>query len=121
MIRFMKRRTVVKTTSYTVSPNKGDFSGSVFTTRGALGAVVFTLPNPTMALAECLYTFIGIADQNLTVAAPAGKVVAFNNAAATSLAATTAGQKIGAVIQAQCDGVSWILQGDTLGVAYTVA
>jgi hypothetical protein len=121
MIRFFKRRTVAKTSSYTVSPNKGDFSGSIFTTRGAGAAVTFTLPTPTAALADYHYTFMNVAGQNLIVSAGAGKAVAFNNAAATSLAASTAGQLIGAVIQAQCDGTSWILTGDTLGVTYTVA
>ena len=121
MIRLLKRRLVPKTTSYTVSPAKGDFSGSIFTTRGAVGAIVFTLPSPQPSLAETFYDFINIVDQNMTVAAPAGKVLTFNNAAAASVAALTAGQKIGAIISAYCDGVSWVVVGGTVGATYTVA
>lgn len=121
MIRYFKRRTIAKTGNYSINPNKGDFSGTIFTNRGAGAGVTFTLPNPTPALAETHYRFVGVADQTFTVAAPAGKAVAFNNAAATSLAASTAGQKIGAVIEAFCDGTSWLLTGAAAGVTYTVA
>lgn len=121
MIRFHKRRLVPKTANYAVHPNKGDYSGTIFTNRGATGAVTFTLPSPTPALAESLYDFLGVADQTFTVAAPTGKILTFNNATATSVAASTAGQKIGAAISAYCDGVAWIVTGRSVGVTYTVA
>src|SRR5262245_47078456 len=121
MIRFQKRRLVAKTANYSVNPGKGDFSGSIFTNRGATGAVTFTLPNPNAGLAETLYDSLSVVDQTLTVAAPTGKVLTFNNAAATSVAASTAGQKIGAAVSAYCDGVSWVVTGRTVGVTYTVA
>lgn len=121
MIRYLKRRVVAKTANYTVSPAKGDFSGSIFTTRGAGSGVTFTLPTPNAGLIETIYEFVGIADQNMIVSAGANKAVTFNNATATSLAAQTSGQKIGARITALCDGTSWILSGETSGVTYTVA
>jgi hypothetical protein len=42
----------------------------VFTNRGAVGAVTFTLPAAAPALAGVFYEFLGIADQSITVATP---------------------------------------------------
>lgn len=109
------------TASYTIKHMQPDRPGNVFTNRGATGAVTFTLPAPVAQLAGVSYDFYGVADQNLIVSAGAGKGVAFNNAACASLAAQTGNQKIGAHIFAYCDGTSWILLGDTVGVTYTVA
>jgi hypothetical protein len=120
----LKLNLVVKTADYTVvapTATLGDPSGTQFTTRGAGGAVNFTLPAPSVALIGCTYEFHNTVDQNMTVTAGAGKAVTFNNAAAASLAASTAGQKIGAHIKAVCDGTSWHLIGDRIGVTYTVA
>src|SRR5215470_18735622 len=89
MIRYIKPRLVNKTTSYTVSPTKGDYSGTQFTTRGAGAAVTFTLPTPTPALAGTTYEFFSVANQNMTVATAANKAVCFNNLTATSMAAST--------------------------------
>jgi hypothetical protein len=114
------RPTVAKTANYSIDPAV-DPSGTRFTNRGAAGAVTFTLPAPTPALAGTSYEFSGVADQNIIVSGTAAKQVAFNNAACASLAAQTAGQKIGAVITAICDGTSWLLHGSTIGVTYTVA
>lgn len=99
----------------------GDPSGTIFTNRGAAGAVTFTLPAVTLAMAGLFYDFVGVANQTFTVAGTAGQVVTFNNAAATSVACSTAGAKIGNHIHAYCDGVSWHLNGDTVGGTYTVA
>lgn len=99
----------------------GDPSGTIFTNRGAAGAVTFTLPAVTLAMFGLFYDFVGVANQTFTVAGTAGQVVTFNNAAATSVACSTAGAKIGNHIRAYCDGVSWHLNGDTVGGTYTVA
>lgn len=109
-----------KTANYTILTTV-DPSGTVFDNRGAGGAVTYTLPAPTQALAGTFYEFYGVADQNTIVSAGAGLGVAFNNAACTSLAASTAGGKIGAYIRATCDGTSWKLLGAAVGVTYTVA
>lgn len=113
------RSVIVKTANYQLLASDG--SGTLFTTRGAVGAVTFTLPVPAPQLTGVAYEFLNTVDQAMTVSAGAGKAVTFNNAAAASLAASTAGQKIGAIIRAYCDGTSWHLQGSTVGVTYTVA
>jgi hypothetical protein len=115
---------VTKTADYTVvapTPSGGDKSGTIFNNRGAGGAVNFTLPAPSAALKGVNYIFYGVAGQNITVTGGAGNVVTFNNAAAASVAASTSSQKIGARIDAICDGTSWFLIGVTVGVTYTVA
>jgi hypothetical protein len=109
-----------KATNYTILA-ASDPSGTLFTNRGAAGAVTFTLPAPSAALAQTFYDFVGVANQTFAVAAPSAVVVTFNNAAATSVTCSTAGAKIGAHIRATCDGTSWHVNGDTVGVTYTVA
>lgn len=113
-------RTVAKTASYTVNPSV-DRDGTEFTNRGATGAVTFTLPVPNAGLIGAYYAFNGVADQTITVSAGASNGIAVNNAAAASLSASTAAQKIGARIVASCDGTSWLLRGAAVGVTYTVA
>jgi hypothetical protein len=114
------RPPVAKTANYQVAVAT-DASGTLFTTRGAGGAVTFTLPAVSAALAGYTYEFVGVANQNIGVAAAAGTIVTFNNAAAASVTASTAGGKIGAHFRAVCDGTSWHVNGDTVGVTYTVA
>jgi hypothetical protein len=120
-----KMRVIAQTANYAVlSPvtsAAGDASGTLFTNRGAAGAVTFTLPAVVAAMYGVYYDFVGVANQTFGVAAAAGAVVTFNNAAATSVTCSTGGAKIGAKIRAVCDGTSWILIGDTVGVTYTVA
>lgn len=86
---------VSKTTDYTVVAAD---NGTHFFTLGAAGAVNFTLP----AITNCRgyrFRFSNVVDQNMTITAPAGKLVTFNNAAATSVAFSTAGNKIGASME----------------------
>lgn len=100
----------------------GDQSGTIFNNRGAVGAVTWTLPAITQALAGCVYEFYGVvAAQNTAVAAAAGTICTFNNAAATSVTCSTAGGLIGAHMRAVCDGTRWLVTGDQVGVTYTVA
>lgn len=110
----------VKTAAYTIDPTV-DPSGTVFTNRGDADSLTYTLPAAHESLKGFVYDFFGVADQEFVVAAAAGEMVTFNNAAATSLTVTTAGQHIGAHIRAVCDGTSWLVHGDTVGVTYTVA
>lgn len=113
------RKIVPKTANYTVDMQQHR-PQTRFTNRGAGGAVTFTLPNPGRRIGF-EYEFLGVADQTFTVSAGAGLGVAFNNAACASLACSTGGQKIGALITATWDGTSWHLVGSTIGVTYTVA
>lgn len=86
---------VAKTADYTVVAAD---NYTHFFTLGASGAVNFTLP----AITGCRgyrFRFSNSVDQNMTVTAPSGKLITFNNAAATSVAFSTAGNKIGASVE----------------------
>jgi len=114
------RKVVAKTANYTVNPDR-DKSGQLFTTKGATGAVTFTLPTLNTPKAGYFVDFHNEVDQNMVVTAAAGKAIADGNAAATSLTASTGGHKIGARIRAEWDGAAWLLLGTNAGVTYTVA
>lgn len=117
---------VAKTGNYTIldpyTTGGGDRSGTIFTNRGAGGAVVFTLPAPVARLRGCFYEFLGHADQNITIqTATVDTLIALNDVAADSIAMSTAGAKIGAHCRLVCDGTSWFAYGDAVGVTFTVA
>lgn len=116
---------IAKTASFSVDMG-ATRSGTRFTNRGAVGAIVVTLPTPQTGVQSWDGYYVelqGVADQSITLAAAAAKAVAFNNAAATSLAASTGGQKIGALIRATWDAAQgkWLLTGCAVAVTYTVA
>lgn len=119
-------KTVAKTANFTLDPTTTR-CGTLFTNRGATGAVTMTLPNLSGAAGGTWdgywVEFQGEADQTFTVSAAANKAICFNNLTATSLAASTAGQKIGAAIRAIWDAgaAKWILRGVNVGHTYTVA
>lgn len=121
----VKKRIQAKTADYAIlSPatNAGDASGTIFTNRGAAGAVVFTLPAPVPSLAGVWYEFLGHADQSFTLqTATADTLIVVNDVAADSLAVSTASHKIGAHMRAVCDGISWFAYGDSVGDTFTVA
>lgn len=94
-----------KTSSYTVLVSD---MGKVFTTRGAAGAVTFTLPAASSALAGASVEFYSVADQNMIVAGQDEEIVCFNDLTADSIGFTTTSEKIGGGIRAVCDGTSWI-------------
>lgn len=106
-------RVVAKTAGYTVLSTDNH---TVFTTEGAAGAVVFTLPTPARGYR---FRFLNAVNQNMTVAAPAGLLIAFNNAAATSIAFSTAGNMIGAGVEVTvtADGTKYIAQVLTTATA----
>lgn len=119
-------RLLAKIANFTIDPTVTKI-GTLFTNKGATGAVTFTLPQLSGAAGGTWdgywLEFIGEADQTITVACTAGKAICFNNAAATSLAMSTGGQKIGGRIKAIWNAASakWFLSGTTVGVTYTVA
>lgn len=98
---------VAKTADYTVLTTD---NGKAFTTTGGAGARVFTLPAIGSSIRGCRFRFHNTVDQNMTVTAPANKLVTFNNATATSVAFSTAGNKIGATVEIVADelGAKWI-------------
>lgn len=117
----LERRVVAKTADYTINPT-ADKPGTVFTNRGATGAVTFTLPPATPANTGWWYRFRGVADQTITIASSVvDTLLAFNDAAADSVAMSTGGQKIGGEMEAFCDGTTWAVTGLSVGVTFTVA
>lgn len=94
----------IKTADYTVL--EAD-NGTLFTNRGAGGAVVFTLP--ATAKKGLRYRFYVVADQSVTVTCgTADTGVAFNDAAVDSVAFSTASKKVGASLEVIGDGTSWL-------------
>ena len=120
-----RRRIVAKTADYTINPNSDD-AGTLFTNAGASGAVIFTLPAPSLRTLGDWYDFAAVADQDITVKPPtADTALALNDLAADSLAASTSSQKIGSLLRATCvKGAStyqWLLQTLANGATGTVA
>jgi hypothetical protein len=114
----VKHRVVAKTASYSIESRK-DRSGTIFTNRGASGAVTFTLP-PASRCQGWEYTFVGVANQNIIVAArTVDTLIGLNDVDLDSLALQTAGQLIGGVIKVFCDGTSWIAFGSSVGHTFT--
>ena len=97
------------------------FNGALVTNRGASGAVTLTLDDPTTANAGCWVQTFNIAAQNVTLrAVSASKLTVFNNAAATSIAWSTASNLIGSGCTAVSDGTTWLIMlnpGTTSGAA----
>jgi predicted Rossmann-fold nucleotide-binding protein len=113
----LKRRVLAKTANYTISGARGDAAGTVFTNRGATGAVVFTLPAPNRANTGDYYDFIVVAAFDVKVQGPAAdQVVTVGDAVATAV--NTAG--VGGVMRVLSDGVSWIASGQSVGTTFTV-
>jgi len=101
-----KFKVVSKTASYTVTP--GDF-GTVLTTRGAGGAITFTLPAASSTNKGEWVLFISVADQNLIVAGADEGLVVINDLTADSIAFQTSSEKIGGAFMAISDGTSWFV------------
>lgn len=100
--------------------------GTLFTNRGASGAVTISLPqlNAQAGWDGYWVEFQGEADQNLAFStATANKAICINNLTATSLTCSTGSQKIGARMRATWDAGAqkWILNGLAVAATYTVA
>lgn len=116
---------VAKTADHTVTEAENNV---LFTTRGAAGAVEFTLP--TTAKKGLRYGFYAAADQNLKVTSgTADKLTVINDLTADSLSFATANLKIGGFIEVIGDGTTWLSivhagqtsDGTTSGQLVTVA
>jgi hypothetical protein len=104
--RFGWKDVVAKTADYTVL--EAD-NGTIFTNQGAAGAVNFTLPTIAKGLR---YRFFVEANQNLTITSVvADTLVVFNDAAADSIAYSTASEKIGGGLEviANADATKWLV------------
>jgi hypothetical protein len=110
-----------KTADYTVTSADDRV---LFTTKGASGAVIFTLPAPTLALKGMLVGFFSEANQNMTINCASNDVlVTFNDLEADSVAFSTADQKIGAFVEAtpNFDGTKWLIMPRLAGHTMTVS
>lgn len=109
-----------KTANYTIGLT--DICGTIFTNRGAAGAVTFTLPGPTVFASGTWFDFYAIAAQNIVIAtATTDTLCVVNDTAADSITISTSMQIIGAHARVFTDGTQWCFVGDTVGVTYTVA
>ncbi len=72
-------------------------NGKYFTNAGATGSVTFTLP-ATIQRGH-VFRFSVEADFSVSIVAPAGALVTTNNATATSITFSTAGQRIGSSVE----------------------
>ncbi|MHC4705103.1 MAG: hypothetical protein ACYTFQ_31525 [Planctomycetota bacterium] len=95
---------LTKTASYTMT--RADF-GKVVVTRGATGAVTFTLPAAASTNKGWWALFFNAADQNMIVAGPDEGLTVFNDLTADSISFTTSSEKIGGTILAVSDGTKW--------------
>lgn len=111
---------VAKTADYTVVAAD---AGTLFTTTGAAGAVVFTLP--TIAAGLGPFEFLNTVDQNMTIASAGSldNIVALHDVAADSIAFSTAGEKIGARVRVRANqaGTKWYVENLSPGNTITVA
>lgn len=120
------RRVVPKSASYTIVYPM-DAPGTTFTNKGAVGAIVFTLPAATRALLGVWYRFRTVVDQSVTVQPPVNDtLLALNDLAADSIALSTGGQKLAGMIEVECvetvDGTfQWAASGLSVGHTFTVA
>jgi hypothetical protein len=91
-------------TTYTFAA--GDW-GAVHTNRGNSGNIAYTLPDPTTIKAGTYLYVYCIAAGTVTVSCNEG-IVTLNNAAADSIAWSTASEIIGNGGKFLCDGTSWL-------------
>jgi hypothetical protein len=95
-------RFVTKTAAYTVLAKE---TGTWFTTTGATAAVTFTLP--AISDGPYIFYFVAVADFGMTVtAATADTLLTFNDAAADSVAFSTASEIMGSLVIVGCDGTT---------------
>lgn len=96
-------KSVAKTAAYTLRANDHTIE---FNNAGASGAVTFTLPPIADVFDGWRATFRVEADQTITITAPSGKLIAANNVAATSIAFSTASEKVGNAVEIVYSGSS---------------
>jgi hypothetical protein len=94
---------VVKTAAYTVK--KAD-SGTIFSNRGASGAVTFTLP---AALKGLWFTFLKPTQQNIVITATGGAKI---NGGTANKKYQNAAAEAGGQCTLVCDGTDWFVAGE---------
>jgi len=117
LARDLYRNIVAKVAAYQVVPRD---IGKLFTNRGATASITFTLPAIADLTAGWWCEFYGISATGFVISAPAGKLVALNNAAAGTLTMTTTSRIIGAVVRVEFDGTSFLVT-EGAGATYAVS
>jgi hypothetical protein len=96
-----------KAASYTISSSD---SGKLLTTRGASGAITFTLPTMSASYTGVDVLLFNAVDQDMIVSAQtAGQIMFKNDLAANSVSYETAGEQIGGAFRVISDGTSWLV------------
>ncbi|UOF79171.1 head decoration protein [Caudoviricetes sp.] len=100
-----------KTASYALTAQD---HGKLFTTRGASGAITFTLPPVTGPALPSGWNceFYNAAGQNMVIASlgSADNITTFNDLTADSITFSTASELIGASVKVTWDGTGWLAQ-----------
>ena len=106
VLQKFKVRVQTKTTDYTCLESD---SGSFFTNYGATVDTTFTLPATADMVAGEFFVFMSAVNaiEFKVAGGTADTLVAFNDAAADSVAFSTSGEYIGGWIMAVCDGSRW--------------
>lgn len=99
-------QTIAKTANYSIVVATDD--NTHFTTTGNAAPITFTLPAVSKG---ARFRFTNTVGFNMLVTGPAGTLVTFNNAAATTVSFVTAGNLIGATVEivANDDGTKWLV------------
>jgi len=107
MSRDLYHKISAKTSSYAIT--KMDL-GTLFTNRGASGAVTFTLPLTTGLETGWHCRIFAVADQNVVIASygSSDNIVTFNDAGADSITISTASEIMGAGYELVWDGTGWL-------------
>jgi len=98
---------VAKTAAYQIVPRD---VATLFTNRGASGAVILTLPATAKLETGWWCEWFTVADEVFTITAPAvDTMVVFNDAAADTVGFGTSGEHIGGGGKAVWDGTGWLV------------
>ncbi len=103
------RKISAKTAAYQVLPSD---LGTMFTTRGNLASITFTLPNTATIETGWWCKFFNVADFEFIIAsyASSDNIVTKNDAGADTLTWTTATELIGGAVEVTWDGTGWLAE-----------
>jgi hypothetical protein len=102
-----KRIIEAKTSDYTITLAD---SGKIFTTEGASGTVVFTLPAPTTSLQGVWVEIVQAAAQDMKITCAAIDSILSQGAVDWDYLENTSATRIGAHAECVCTGTKWIVR-----------
>lgn len=102
------------------APSSRGSSGKILFTRGD-AAQTIAFPAASATFQDAIWNIVSKTDQDLTISFPANTCLTIGDAAATSLAYSTAMEnKIGARFTVYCDGTSWFAWGESPSLTLTI-